>query len=90
MSISDLVWLSIGELLLAATFALGILVGASLRRKESLNDDGNSKAAKNNWNYDLAIDTPRPAQRRACGRACPQPEADPHERLDPRRAADRE
>jgi hypothetical protein len=42
MSVRDFVMLSLGEIILAATFALGILVGASLRRKDSLNDDSNS------------------------------------------------
>ena len=35
MSIEHLVWISVGELLLAATFALGILVGCSMKRKET-------------------------------------------------------
>jgi hypothetical protein len=36
MSIRDLVFISVGELLLAAVFALGILVGLALqKRKES-------------------------------------------------------
>lgn len=35
MNIADLVWISVGELLLAATFALGIFVGVALKRKET-------------------------------------------------------
>jgi hypothetical protein len=35
MSITDYVWISIGQITLAATFALGILVGVSLTRKDS-------------------------------------------------------
>ena len=38
MTITDFVWISIGELLLAATFALGMLVGVALRRKETQHD----------------------------------------------------
>jgi len=41
MSITDYVWLSIGQFSLAATFALGILVGISLARKGSENGNGN-------------------------------------------------
>jgi hypothetical protein len=41
VSIRDLVLISIGELVLAATFALGILVGISLQRKDSRNGNGN-------------------------------------------------
>ena len=40
LNISDFVWLSIGETLLAATFALGILVGISLTKRTS-HDNGN-------------------------------------------------
>jgi hypothetical protein len=41
MSITDYVWISIGQITLAATFALGILVGVSLTRKDSTHGDGN-------------------------------------------------
>ena len=34
MTITDFVWLAVGETLLAGTFALGILVGISLTRKD--------------------------------------------------------
>lgn len=34
MSIRDLVLISIGELVLAATFALGILVGVTLQKRK--------------------------------------------------------
>jgi hypothetical protein len=39
MTVHDLVLIAIGEIVLAATFALGILVGVSLQRKEARNDD---------------------------------------------------
>lgn len=39
MSITDFVWISIGETLLGATFVLGILVGMTLARKEPRNGD---------------------------------------------------
>jgi hypothetical protein len=38
MTINDLVWLSIGEITLAASFAVGVAVGISLTRKESRHD----------------------------------------------------
>ena len=42
MTLSEFVWIAIGETLLAGTFALGILVGVSLKpRKESGNGNCN-------------------------------------------------
>ena len=41
MSITDWVWISVGQFSLAATFALGILVGVSLTRKDWTHGDGN-------------------------------------------------
>jgi len=42
MRLSDFVWIAVGEFLLAATFALGILVGCSLKpRKEAGNVNSN-------------------------------------------------
>lgn len=35
MTVHDLVLIAIGEIVLAATFALGIMVGVSLKRKDS-------------------------------------------------------
>jgi hypothetical protein len=35
MTIHDLVFIAIGEIVLAATFALGVLVGAAMKRKDS-------------------------------------------------------
>lgn len=41
MSITDFVWIAVGETLLAGTFALGILVGCSMqKRKETQHGDG--------------------------------------------------
>ena len=39
MSLGDFVWIAVGETLLAATFALGILVGLTLKRKETQHGD---------------------------------------------------
>jgi hypothetical protein len=50
MTLSDFVWLAIGETLLAGTFALGILVGVSLNRKGQRNGYGNA-GTENEWNH---------------------------------------
>ena len=41
MTVRDVVCIAIGELLLAVTFILGVLVGVALTRKDSRYDDGN-------------------------------------------------
>ena len=41
LNISDMVWLSIGETILAGTFALGILVGISLQKRSSHDSSSN-------------------------------------------------
>lgn len=41
MTVIDVVWISVGETLLGATFVLGILVGLTLARREPRNGDGN-------------------------------------------------
>jgi hypothetical protein len=47
MTLSDFVWLAIGETLLAGTFALGILVGATLSRKGQRNGDSDTGTESN-------------------------------------------
>ena len=42
MTLGDYVWISIGQFTLAATFALGILVGVSLATKGQRNGDCNT------------------------------------------------
>ena len=49
MTLSDFVWLAIGETLLAGTFALGILVGVALNRKGPRNGDSNE--GTEDWNH---------------------------------------
>ena len=44
MTISDYVWISLGQITLAATFALGILVGVSLATKGPRNGNGHAEA----------------------------------------------
>jgi hypothetical protein len=41
MTITDYVWISVGQITLAATFALGILVGVSLSAKGPRNGNSN-------------------------------------------------
>ena len=50
MTLTDFVWIAIGETLLAGTFALGILVGVALNRKGPRNGDCNT-GTKDNWNH---------------------------------------
>ena len=47
MTVRDFVMMSLGEIVLAATFALGILVGCSLRRRESDNGNRNEEESRN-------------------------------------------
>ena len=41
MTLADFVWISVGELLLAGTFALGILVGVALKPRKESHGNGN-------------------------------------------------
>ena len=51
MNISDMVWLSIGETILAGTFALGILVGISLTKRTSYDNsnEGTTEGEEDYW-----------------------------------------
>jgi hypothetical protein len=51
MTVRDFVMLSLGEIILSATFAIGILVGCSLKRRES--DNGNRDEGKKNDRPDV-------------------------------------
>jgi hypothetical protein len=44
MTLTDFVWVAIGETLLAGTFALGILVGISIKKRISHDDYDTRKA----------------------------------------------
>lgn len=47
MSVTDLVWISVGQFTLAFGFGLGILVGCSLqKRKDAAHDNSNQGTAK--------------------------------------------
>jgi hypothetical protein len=58
MSITDFVWIAIGETLLAATFALGILVGISLKKRIS-HDNRNEGTGEGETGYDYWRDVER-------------------------------
>ncbi|MEX0670875.1 MAG: hypothetical protein WD060_10510 [Pirellulales bacterium] len=74
MSISDLVWLSIGETILAATFALGILVGVSMQKRSVRYDDSNEGTSGDD--HDQQIRFERGSCGRSAGCAAAKPEAD--------------
>jgi hypothetical protein len=48
MTLTDFVWVAVGETLLAGTFALGILVGISLSKRIS-HDDRNERKTPDYW-----------------------------------------
>jgi hypothetical protein len=52
LNISDFVWLSIGETLLAATFALGILVGISLTKRTSHGNGNGNEGTGDDDNFE--------------------------------------
>jgi hypothetical protein len=51
MTITDFVWIAVGETLLAATFGLGILVGISLTKRIS-NDSRNQRTTPDSYWHD--------------------------------------
>jgi hypothetical protein len=79
MTLSDFVWLAIGETLLAGTFALGILVGVSLNRKGPRNGDCNT-GTEGNWNHAGNVNAQGGTCRRAQGCADKAREANPGQR----------
>ena len=69
MTLTDFVWIAVGESLLAATFAMGILVGIALKpRKESTHGNCNgNEGTEEHGNHAGNVN----AEGRACGRdAC--------------------
>ena len=79
MTLSDFVWLAIGETLLAGTFALGILVGVSLNRKGQRNGNGNA-GTEDEWNHAGNLDATGGSCRRAQSCADKAREAHPGQR----------
>jgi hypothetical protein len=53
MTIEQLTLVCVGVLVTGLTFALGILSGASLRRKDLTNDRDRNKAQSRNWHQVL-------------------------------------
>jgi hypothetical protein len=51
MTLTDFVWIAVGEALLAGTFALGILVGISLKKRIS-HDDRNERTTPGSYWHD--------------------------------------
>ncbi len=79
MTLSDFVWLAIGETLLAGTFALGILVGVSLNRKGQRNGNCNT-GTEDEWNHAGNVNAEGDSCRRAQGCADKAREAHPGQR----------
>ncbi len=79
MTLSDFVWLAIGETLLAGTFALGILVGVSLNRKGQRNGNCN-QGTEDEWNHASNVNATGGSCRRAQGCADKTREAHPGQR----------
>jgi hypothetical protein len=53
MTTENLAMLAVGQIIAAGVFALGVLVGSSLHRKEATNDDSNQGTAKDKgWWHD--------------------------------------
>jgi hypothetical protein len=83
MTLSDLVLVSAGIAANAATFCLGILVGCSLKRKESNDDRDSNEATEGSRQWHIPTHSSAPC-RPGCGAGCrskPKPEADPVERF---------
>ena len=77
MTITDYVWLSIGQFTLAATFALGILVGISLSRK---GENGNGNERTEGQHHAGNGITQGGARRRSSGGSDAEPETGAAER----------
>jgi hypothetical protein len=78
MTLSDLVLVSAGIAANAATFCLGILVGCSLKRKESNDDRNSNEATEGSRQWHIPPHSSAPC-RPGCGAGrCskPKPEAD--------------
>jgi hypothetical protein len=69
MTLTDFVWIAVGETLLAATFGLGILVGCSLKKRISHDDYDTGKAQAGKGSYWHNADHPNFASRPGGGAA---------------------
>ena len=52
MTTENLAMLAVGQIIAAGVFALGVLVGVSLHRKDATNDDSNEGTEKEKWWHD--------------------------------------
>ena len=86
MTIEQLVCVSLGSILQAVVFTLGVAVGVSLtKRKESQHDSDSDEAAQSRRCDDGPGAVARGVERRCGGGGCSRPEADPAERAPARR-----
>jgi hypothetical protein len=90
VTLSDLVLVSAGIAANAATFCLGLLVGASLKRKDSHDNSNSNEATEGSrqWHLPPHGNAPRCNGNGPCSRRQPQPEADPVERFVQQRRPD--
>lgn len=85
MTVRDFVMLALGEIILASTFGLGILVGVSLSKRRDSHDHDSYKKAKEQWHNAATKRAPGGAEGRCGRRADAQPEAGLDERAAQRR-----
>jgi hypothetical protein len=65
MTTEHLAMLAVGQIIAAGMFSLGVLVGTSLSRKESNDDDSNQgKKDKDRWHQPVGDDTKGGIERR--------------------------
>ena len=85
MTLEQLALVACGVTVNGLTFALGVAVGISLKRKDSRNDDDSQQAQAGKINWHLPLDQqPQGGTRcRAGGCANPQPEAGAAKRAAP-------
>lgn len=66
MTTENLAMLATGQIIAAGMFALGVLVGSSLNRKDSTNDDSNEgKKGKDKWHHVVGSNAQGGAERRS-------------------------
>ena len=91
MTLEQLALVACGVTVNGLTFALGVAVGISLKRKDSRNDRDNDEAQASTLNWHQPLDQqPQGGTRcRQGGCAKPQPEASAHERAHGKRVSGR-
>jgi hypothetical protein len=92
MTLEQLALVACGVLMNGLTFALGVAVGISLKRKDIANDNRDSQqaqAGQTNWHQPLDQQPQGCTRCRQGGCSNPQPEASAHERAHGKRVSDR-